>query len=139
GDGFGTDLRAELHFAADTQGPRLDLAAVVDETAVPVAGLFWVPGKMPERAIEWLDRGLLDGRVTAGRAVIGGELGHWPFRDGSGRFDAHTRVLGARVDFHHEWPAVEALDVDVWFDGPAMGFENGAGRLLGNRVEHFTG
>ena len=138
GDDFGTTARAELQFVPDGGRPRLDLAALVDEAPVPTAGKFWVVGKMPAATIDWLDRALQAGTVTRGRAVIAGDLDAWPFRGGSGRFDARARVSDARVAFHEEWPAAEALEVDVWFDGPGMGLD-GAGTILGNAVDHVDG
>lgn len=138
GQGFGTTLRAELQFQGNGSKPRLDLAAVVEPARVPTAGRFWVVGRMPGATIDWLDGALQDGEVVDGRAVLAGDLDAWPFRGGTGRFDARARVRGATVEFHEEWPAAEALDLDVWFDGPGMGLD-GSGTILGNVVQHVEG
>lgn len=138
GDDFGARVRAELHFPGEVGRPRLDLAAAVDASPVPAAGLFWVRGKMPPATIEWLDRALLEGSVEQGRAVLAGELADWPFRNGEGRFDARARVTGARVAFNPEWPDAEAMDLDVAFDGPGMTLD-GEGMILGNRVSRVVG
>ena len=139
GEDFGTTVRAELQFQGDGSRPRLDLAADVHPSHVPTAGKFWVVGKMPPATIEWLDNALLEGDVVDGRAVLAGDLDHWPFRDHSGRFDARARVQNARVAFHRDWPAAEGLDVDVSFDGPGMALADGAATLHGNRVQRFSG
>ncbi len=138
GPDFGTTLRAELQFPGDGTRPRLDLAATVDPTAVVTSHKFWVVGKMPPTTIDWLDKALQDGRVEQGRAVLAGDLDHWPFRHGEGRFDARAQVRQARVAFNADWPPAEALDLAVSFDGPGMALE-GEGMIQGNRVRHVAG
>ncbi|GAB2492148.1 YhdP family protein [Arenimonas alkanexedens] len=138
GDDFGARLRAELHFPGDSQRPRVDLAAVVDPAPVQASGKFWVQGKMSPNSVDWLDRALQGGTVEQGRAVLAGDLGDWPFRNGEGRFDARVRVLQAQVAFNPDWPTAEALDLDVAFDGPGMTLE-GEGMIYGNRVRRVAG
>ncbi|HEU0152831.1 MAG TPA: YhdP family protein [Arenimonas sp.] len=138
GADFGARVRAEVHFPGDGARPRVDLAAVVDPSPVQAAGKFWVQGKMPQTTIDWLDRALEGGSVEQGRAVLSGDLSHWPFRDGEGRFDARARLSQARVNFNPEWPVAEAMDLDVAFDGPGMTLE-GQGMILGNRVRRVAG
>lgn len=138
GADFGARVRAELHFPGDAQRPRVDLAAEVDPSPIQASGKFWVQGKMPPATIDWLDRALEDGTVEQGRAVLAGDLGDWPFRNGEGRFDAHARISQARIAFSPEWPAAEAMDLDVAFDGPGMTLA-GEGMILGNRVRRVVG
>ena len=138
GPDFGASVRGELHFPGDGSRPRVDLAATVDPSAVVTSRKFWVVGKMPPATIDWLDNALQDGRVENGRAVLAGDLDHWPFREGEGRFDARARVTQARVAFNAAWPPAEALDLDVSFDGPGMALE-GEGMIQGNRVRRVAG
>ena len=138
GEDFGVLARAELQFQGPGRQPRLDLAAEVDPSTMQAAKKFWVVGKMPPATIEYLDNALQEGTVELGRAALGGELGDWPFREGQGRFDARARVVQARVEFNREWPAAEALDLDVAFDGPGMALD-GSGMILGNRVGRVVG
>lgn len=138
GADFGAHLRAELQFPGDGTRPRLDLAATVDPSTVVTSHKFWVVGKMPETTISWLDNALQDGRVENGRAVLAGDLDDWPFRERQGRFDARARIVQGRVAFNPEWPAAEALNLDVSFDGPGMALE-GEGMIQGNRVRRVAG
>jgi len=138
GDDFGVLARAELHFPGPGGKPRLDLAAEVDPFTMQAAKKFWVVDKMPPATMDWLDNALQQGTVELGRAALGGELADWPFREGQGRFDAHARVVQATVDFNREWPAAEALDLDVAFDGPGMALD-GSGVILGNRFGRVAG
>ena len=138
GPDYGTRLRAELAFQGDGSSPRIDLAAVVDTAPVTAAGRFWVQGKMPEKTIEWLDKALLEGEVRDGRISLAGDLDHWPFREGEGRFDARARVAGARVHFSDDWPDAEDMDVDVAFDGIGMTLD-GQSAIADNPVDRLVG
>lgn len=138
GEDYGTTLRAEVAFPAAGGKPRLDLAADVAPATVVAARRFWVVGKMPQTAIDWLDRALQSGDVLDGRAVIGGDLAHWPFREGQGRFDARARVEGATIAFNPDWPAADDMALEVVFDGPGFAVE-GRGAILGNPVGRIAG
>lgn len=138
GPDYGTRLRAELAFQGDGSRPRLDLAAVVDTAPVTAAGKFWVLEKMPDKTIEWLDKALLEGEVREGRISLAGDLDHWPFREGEGRFDARAHVAGARVHFSDEWPDAEAMEVDVAFDGIGMTLD-GQAAIADNPVDRLVG
>ena len=138
GEDFGVLARAELHFPGQGGNPRLDLAAEVDPSTMAAAKKFWVVGKMPPATMQWLDDALQEGTIELGRAALGGRLADWPFREGQGRFDGRARMVQATVKFNRDWPAAEALDLDVAFDGPGMAIE-GSGMILGNRVGHVAG
>lgn len=138
GEGYAADVRGGIWFQNDGSRPLLSLAATIDEARVPVAKRFWVRHRMPAAAQRWLDEALVDGRVLDGRALVAGDLDHWPFSaldDGhrAGVFHAQARLEGAVVKFQPDWPAVEALEADVAFvnDGFRV---HGHGRLGGVEV-----
>ncbi|HZW17245.1 MAG TPA: YhdP family protein, partial [Luteimonas sp.] len=119
GDDYGADVRGGMTFEGDGTRPRIDMAARLDETRVPVARRFWVRYLMSEAALHWLDTALVDGRVLDGRAVVSGDLDDWPFHSDAhkGLFEATGRLAGAVVRFQPDWPAAEHIDADVAFVG----------------------
>ncbi|MGY0558207.1 MULTISPECIES: YhdP family protein [unclassified Lysobacter] len=133
GEDFGADARGSLWWQGDGTRPRIDLAATVDETAVPVAKKFWVRHKMPESLVEWLDGALVGGTVVGGRALISGDLDDWPFVDNDGRFEARARITDASVAFHEGWPAASGLDLDASFIGNGFSLD-GRGTLAAIEV-----
>ena len=138
GSDFGADLRAELGFQADGSAPTLHLAADLAPSSFATAKKFWVLNKMPASTIRWLDTALVEGQVLDGRISLGGDLDDWPFRNNSGRLDARARIRDATLKFNQDWPAGEALDIDVAFDG--LGIEiAGVGVLRGNPIKRFIG
>jgi uncharacterized protein (TIGR02099 family) len=135
GIGYGADLRGGLWFQGDGTRPWIDLAARLDDTAVPVAKRFWVRHRMSPNSVHWLDTALLGGRVLDGRAVVSGDLDDWPFRAEPGQaarglFEADARLDGAIVKFQSEWPQADHIDGDVSF--VADGFTvKGRGAIAG--------
>ena len=138
GDDFSADLRLGLGFAGDGTRPRLDLAADLGPSSFAAAKHFWVRHKMSPNTVKWLDESLISGRVDNGRVVVAGDLDDWPFRDGTGVFDARASIRDATVRFSPSWPAAQDLDLDVVFDGPGFSLV-GTGELAANRVTRVAG
>src|SRR5690606_39788444 len=83
--------------------PILDVAAELDDAAVPAAKKFWLRQSMPPAAVQWLDMALEDGVVRDGRALVAGDLDDWPFVHDNGLFDARGRIEDGRFRFQAEW------------------------------------
>ena len=141
GEGFGLDVRGGMWFQGDGTRPWIDLAARVLPTDVTTARGFWVHNRMPAQAIAWLDAALVAGRIEDARALVSGDLDHWPFRDvpgdpARGRFEVTANIVDATLAFQPDWPPLEQLDGKVAF--VADGFEvSGTGRLAGVGIRHF--
>ena len=122
GDGYGADLRGGLWFQGDGTAPRIDIAADLDDALAPTAKRFWPKHAMSPALVHWLDTALVSGHVRDGRAVIAGELEHWPFRSPTGAaptgvFDARATLQDMRVKFNADWPATSDMDADIAFIG----------------------
>ncbi|MBW3550038.1 MAG: hypothetical protein KY442_04195, partial [Proteobacteria bacterium] len=131
GDGvLGLEARGSLWWQGDGTRPWLELAAAFDEFQLPLATDFLVRHRMSESVAAWLDAALLGGSLQDGRALVSGDLDHWPFSAGEGRFEASAHINQGELKFHPEWPAAEAVEADVRFVGD--GFElAGTGALAG--------
>ncbi len=128
GGEFGVSARGGLWWQGDGSRPWIDLAAEIDPVALPVAKRFWVRHAMPARLLQWLDGALVGGRIEDGRALVSGDLDHWPFRGHDGRFEATAHISQATLKFNPDWPAATGVDADLAF--VADGFSvDGNGRL----------
>ncbi|MGY0560730.1 YhdP family protein [Luteimonas sp. A478] len=141
GDGYGVDVRGGLAFLGDGRRPRIDLAARLDETRIPVAKKFWVRHKMSEKTLAWLDAALVEGLVRNGRAVLSGDLDDWPFdeapgRAGTGLFHAEAELVDATLAFQPDWPAAERLQGQLRFIGSGFDF-HGTGAIADVAVEQL--
>lgn len=136
GQDYGAQVRGGLWFQSDGSRPWIDLAAELDDAAVPAAKKFWLRHSMPPAAVRWLDMALEDGSVRDGRALVSGDLDDWPFTHRNGLFEARARIAGGRFRFQQEWPALEGTEADVAFI--ANGFTvRGHGDLAGVPVRRF--
>lgn len=139
GPGLALDTRFALGLQADGSRPTLDLAANFDDFEVAGAGRYWMRTTMKPPVLRWLDQALQGGTARDGRVALGGDLDHWPFRDGDGRFDARVQLDEVTLDFNEDWPAATGLQADVHFDGPGMAMTAMRGKLLETVVTEATG
>src|SRR5690606_6472152 len=65
-DDFAVRGKGWIELQHDGSKPRVDLSAETAPGPLSAAGQFWVPRKMPEKIIRWLDQALVDGRTGAG-------------------------------------------------------------------------
>lgn len=143
GEGYAADARGGVAFEQDGTRPRLDLAVRVDTAQMPEAKKFWVRHEMPQAARAWLDMALVAGEVQDGRAIVAGDLDHWPFspKDGHDRmgvFAAEARIADATVRFDDEWPAMEALSGRLRFLNDGFMLDGAGGELAGVPVRDVT-
>ena len=141
GSDFGLDVRGGLWFQGDGTRPWIDLAADVHPTAVVAAKGFWLHHLMPPASVRWLDDALQGGRIEQARALVSGDLDHWPFRDAPGDparglFQVRAHIADATLKFRPDWPAAEHVDADVAFisDGFRLA---GKGTIADVGVRHF--
>src|SRR5690348_12677701 len=134
-DRFGGYGRALVILPGAGHKPFIDAYAMVTHAEVPAAKLFW-PSSMPASTIQWLDRGLVAGKVDAGSVVMRGSLDDWPFVNHKGRFDALGRVSGAVLDYGDDWPRADHIDATAEFLDNQMIIEATHAETMGNTVTH---
>jgi uncharacterized protein (TIGR02099 family) len=138
GAGYAGELRGAMQFGADAGRPLVDASAVVAHASVPASHLFWPINVMPPAAVSWLDRALVSGRVSGGRAAIRGDLDDWPFRAYTGRFDAHAEVDDVTLKYLPDWPAAEHIRAAAEFVNTGLHVEVEAAQTRGNRITHAS-
>jgi len=137
GEGYGGEVRGSIDVAAGRR-PQVDLYAVVTHGEVVAAKLFWPTTSMSPKAIQWLDRALVGGRIVEGRAAIHGDLAEWPFHDRSGRFIAEAHVADTTLDYHEEWPPAEHLDGVATFVNDGVRVDADSLMAMGNKVSEAS-
>ncbi|HSX59877.1 MAG TPA: YhdP family protein [Tahibacter sp.] len=133
--GVSTQLRGSVELRPDGGKPLLDLYAVVLPSDVPAAKQFWPIGDMSQKAMDWLDRGLVAGTIDGGRAAIHCDLDDWPIRDYSGQFKARAEISGLTLDYNPAWPRAEGVSVVAEFLNSSMHAETEGGRVLGTTAK----
>ncbi|MBL8298644.1 MAG: TIGR02099 family protein [Rhodanobacteraceae bacterium] len=135
GIGFSTQLRGGAELVADGGKPLLDVYAVVLPGDVPAAKQFWPIGDMSQKAMDWLDRGLVAGRIDGGRAVIRCDLDDWPQLNFAGQFKARVEISGLTLDYNPAWPRAEDVSVVAEFLNSSMHAVATGGRVLGTTTK----
>ncbi len=130
GEGYGGEARGGVELRAGRR-PFLDVQAVVTHGDVVAAKLFWPTNSMSPKAIAWLDRGLVGGRIAGGRAAVRGDLADWPFRNDAGRFIARAEVEDAEILYDANWPRLEKTHAVASFLNSGMDVEVASAQTMG--------
>ncbi|HVH34171.1 MAG TPA: YhdP family protein [Tahibacter sp.] len=131
GGGISTQVRGGLEFLPDGTRPLLDLYVVVLPSDVPAAKQFWPIGDMSPKAMDWLDRSLVAGTITSGRAAVRCDLDDWPIHNFAGQFKARAEISDLTLDYNAAWPRAEGVAVVAEFVNSSMHAETSGGRVLG--------
>ncbi|MEZ5464668.1 MAG: YhdP family protein [Lysobacteraceae bacterium] len=136
----GVRAKGWVELQDDGSRPRVDLYAETAPAPLSAAGQFWVPRKMPEKVIDWLDRALVDGRTGQGRLQIQGDFDEWPFRSPEqGRFEAMVELDDVTLDYQPgDWPPAEHLNGVARFLNEGMEIQIDA-EIAGVTVSRATG
>lgn len=92
----------------------------------------YLPWAVNEATRSWLRRALVGGSVPEARLRLKGDLQDFPFDRGqSGQFLVTARVAGAKLHYADGWPAIEAIDGELRFEGAGMRIAADSARLSG--------
>lgn len=138
GAGYAGQLRGSVQLHADGSRPDVDVSAVIDHADVAAARLFWPINVMPPAAVHWLDRGLVGGRVAAGRAVIHGDLADWPFNNLSGRFEARAEIAEAKLSYLPDWPAADQVTAVADFVNNGLHVDATSAKAMANAIDRAS-
>jgi len=136
GADFAFDVAGELRF--DGGRPSTDLRVDVFESPIVAAKRFWMRHRMPANAVRWLDEGLIDGRLNAGRLLLSGDLDDWPFRGQQGRLIAEAEVENVTLHYLPGWPIATGLSGTARFLNHAIDTDIRA-EIMGNPVTRAVG
>ncbi len=94
---------------------------------------------MGPRAVEWLDRALVAGRLAQATVELHGPMNKFPFRDGGGQFLGRGRIEGMTLDYQPGWAPAVGLSGDIEFRDPGMNWSNTAAKIGGMTVSESHG
>ncbi|MCP1727691.1 uncharacterized protein (TIGR02099 family) [Natronospira proteinivora] len=91
-------------------------------------------GRMPERAVEWLDTAIVSGRAFNGEVKVDGPSRPFPYENGEGVFQIGFDVRDGELDYEAGWPRLREADARVEFDGAGMEIRSRRGEIAGYEV-----
>ena len=69
-----------------------------------------------DAVVSWLDRGIVDGLVTSGSALVRGPLNDFPFhKTQNGRFEVLFNTDNMTIDYSPGWPRLTNVAAEVRF------------------------
>ncbi|MCB1776766.1 MAG: TIGR02099 family protein [Candidatus Competibacteraceae bacterium] len=122
----------------DNGKPVLDIQGHYHDVQVKQAWRYLPVAVIPPQGIAWLDRALVDGRVTTGELIFRGPPAAFPFDRDEGLFETHFQVENAILDYTPGWPRLERLQAAVRFRNRELTVKARSGRLLDGRLEEAT-
>jgi uncharacterized protein (TIGR02099 family) len=132
------DLEAQLQGRVDLSegdSPVVNLQTQIKRGDGAATPRYLPVGIMHEGTVAWLDRGIVSGQVTSGAMVLQGPLSHFPFVDGSGRFEVGFNVSDGIIDYAEEWPRIEEVEAEVKFIGNSMTIHGHSGKVLAAEIK----
>jgi uncharacterized protein (TIGR02099 family) len=77
----------------------------------------YYPRQLHEATRRFLENAIVAGEVIQGRLVLDGPASHFPFRDGSGRFEVDGKVRDLTFRFLPSWEPIREASADVSIRG----------------------
>jgi len=130
---FAFETNVEMSLEDGSRRPTIDLASTWSVTDIAVAKKYIPSFPRISRANEWMQEGLLAGRIPQGTARLYGPLEKWPFDGGEGHFHVDGKVRDALIMYQRGWPAAEFVELDIAVDN--MRLHTSKNRVVNNGVE----
>jgi uncharacterized protein (TIGR02099 family) len=111
--------------------PAVDVNVAIPRGNAGNLDSYWPEKIIKPKVQKWLRSSLLSGEIHNGRFQIHGDLDHWPFRHGEGRFEAYTEIRSGSLDYVPDWPVARNLTAVARFVGASM--------FVDGRIENIGG
>ncbi|MDR3412165.1 MAG: YhdP family protein [Formivibrio sp.] len=111
-----------------------------DITRLPAKRVYaYLPRAVGDDTLAWLKNALRAGQASNGKAELRGELDHFPFADGSpGLFRITTDARDVTLAYADGWPAINAIDGDLRFEGQSMTIHASRAQLFGVQLKDIV-
>lgn len=129
--------RADLPEDSPDRAPQLEFMLDVQRGNVARAADFWDIQKLSPKLISWLERALVSGKVSAGRALLRAPIKpkQFPFVEQQGVFETSFRLDSTTLKFAPDWPAAQLAGEVSMLNGqliaPAL-----SGSIADNQISH---
>src|SRR5262249_50001286 len=119
-------------YRTSEQGPgEIDITAQVSRVDARHVHVY-LPRVIDDATRQWLRYSLAAGTGADARLKLAGNLTQFPFANGKGgQFLVTAKAKGVTLAYANGWPAIEAIDADLRFEGTRMRIEATRGRAFG--------
>ncbi len=99
------------------------------------AGLYYPVGILNPELVAWLDRSIVEGRVTRGTALFHGPIDDFAFdKTHNGHFEVVFGVRDVTLDYREGWPRLEDVEAELRFHNNDLAVTIASARVLDSAV-----
>ena len=131
-------LHGQAVLKGDEGKPDVDVNVVFTRGSLDRLDPYWPEAIMKDSIKGWLRKGLKAGEIEMARFQIHGDMDDWPFRSGTGRFEALAEIRNGRVDYLEGWPEAGEMQARLNFVGASMDLSGSIGDIGGIRSNAVT-
>ncbi|HSG65265.1 MAG TPA: DUF3971 domain-containing protein, partial [Gammaproteobacteria bacterium] len=124
----------ELTLPRDGSSPILDLHAEASDIVLAAAPRYLPAGRLRPKALAWLDRAFVAGKVASAELSYSGPTRAFPFRHDEGLFVIRAPFEDVTLDYQPGWAVVEAAAGEVEFRNAGFSAQVDRARLGGISV-----
>ncbi|HSG51918.1 MAG TPA: YhdP family protein, partial [Rheinheimera sp.] len=124
-------LDASLQF-----GEQLSILARLQQADAAIASRYFPQRYMPQTVSRYLTSAIKQGQVKDAYFVWHGKPGEFPYTEQQGVFQVLAQLEQGEFEFAPDWPAIQQLDAELWFENASMQILALQGELAGVSVEN---
>lgn len=111
---------AKFWIPKDDASPYLDLQTYVSAGDISKTAHFLPVSIMDKSLVNWLDKGLLGGKVEKSTIIFNGRLNEFPFNNKEGVFSVAVETSELIVNYKEGWPKIKNAKITGNFTGQGM-------------------
>jgi uncharacterized protein (TIGR02099 family) len=113
---FDSENRMRIEIPKTEGKPFIDLQMAFESNDLSQVGAYLPTQIMQDKLKAWLTTSFLRGKVKKGDLLFYGKPSDFPFKDGTGVFEAKLDVENVELKYHPEWPKISGIKGEVAFD-----------------------
>lgn len=80
----------------------------------------YLPSRLSDRTVGWAREAVIQGHSNDVKLILQGDLRHFPFEHGNGRFMVDAQIKDAVIDYVPGWPRIEGIQARMVFKDKRM-------------------
>ena len=129
-------LSFDLELPTDDRSPFLNLIGKFSNGEGSQVSRY-LPAKIMHTAtVDWLDKAIVDARVTSGGVVFHGNTRDFPFRHHEGEFEVRFNLENGVLNYSPGWPRIENINAEVVFHNEGMSITSDSATIFRSGLRH---
>ncbi len=126
------DLQLDASLQLDD---KLQILARLQQLDAATASAYFPQRYMPQTVRDYLQQAIVQGQIRDATFVWHGVPAEFPYREQQGVFQVLAELEQGELAFAPDWPAVQQLSAQLWFENAAMRIQSHSGELAGMALQ----